>query len=282
MKKILVPTDFSKYADNALMVASKIAKKTGSEIFLIHMLELPNNVGFGVDTMDSGSAKGASIPEVAFFLEKVHEKFVEIKKSSFLKGISVTEVVQFEKTFSGILKFSKAQNIDLIVMGSHGVSSNVEELIIGSNTEKVVRLSEIPVLVIKNNQPDFSISNAVFASDFSEETKPAFKKALNFLENFDSKLHLVTICTPSKFQTSANAEKKVADFIASFDFKKYDVNVYNDTSIEKGILNFTNKINGDLIIICTNKRTGLSRFFNGNISEDIINHAGKAVITFRK
>lgn len=60
-------------------------------------------------------------------------------------------------------------------MGSHGVSG-FREMFIGSNTEKVVRFSEVPVLVVKNEITSFEVRNFVFASDFSEEIKNHFKK----------------------------------------------------------------------------------------------------------
>jgi nucleotide-binding universal stress UspA family protein len=68
-----------------------------------------------------------------------------------LKGLKVSEIIQFEKAFEGILAVSKTNNIDLIVMGSHG-SGGFQEMFIGSNTEKVVRNSDVPVLVIKNKR----------------------------------------------------------------------------------------------------------------------------------
>jgi nucleotide-binding universal stress UspA family protein len=60
MKKILIPTDFSKSAENALKVAAQIAKKNNGEIILLHMLELPSQ---GSDALGSGR----DIPEIMFF-----------------------------------------------------------------------------------------------------------------------------------------------------------------------------------------------------------------------
>ncbi len=77
------------------------------------------------------------------------------------------------------------------------------------------------------------------------------------------------------------AEKIMSDFIANFEIKKYSTHTYNDANIEKGILNFSNHVNADLIAIYTHNRTALSNFFNGSISEDLVNHAIKPVITFK-
>ena len=154
MKRILVPTDFSKNAEYALKVAAQIARKNNSEIILLHMLELPHQ---GNDAINGGSA----IPQIMLYKEKAIEKLEDLMDVDFLDGINVSEIIQFEKAFTGILSISKKNGVDLIVMGSHGVSG-FEEMFIGSNTEKVVRSSEIPVLVIKNEVPTFEVKNMVF------------------------------------------------------------------------------------------------------------------------
>jgi nucleotide-binding universal stress UspA family protein len=273
MKRILVPTDFSEYAENALKVAAIIAKKNNCEIFLLHLLELPNQ-------MNDAVTGGSSIPEVMLFIKKANETLQKIKEQPYLNEISVNASVQFERAFSGILSFNKKNEIDLIVMGSHG-TSGIEEVLIGSNTEKVVRLSEIPVLVIKKNIRDFKFNNFVFASDFSTETKKPFKKMIEFAKIFDANLYLVTICTPNSFKTTKMSEEIMKKFIASFEIENYSTHIYNDVNIENGIINFTNSIDADLIGLCTHGRTGFAHFFNGSISEDLVNHTAKPVITFK-
>ncbi|MGO4820375.1 MULTISPECIES: universal stress protein [unclassified Flavobacterium] len=273
MKQILVPTDFSDHAENALKIAAEIAKKNNSEIFLLHMLEIPNQ-------MNDAISGAASIPEVMLFIEKAQEKLHELKNNSYLEGIQITESIQFERAFEGILSFTKKRAVDLIVMGSHGVSG-IEEILVGSNTEKIVRLSDTPVLVIKKGTKEFHGTNFVFASDFSKEIKKPFLKMLEFTKLFDAKLHLVMICTPNSFKTTAVSNQIINDFIANYDITNYSTHVYNDVNIEKGILNFSKSINADLIGLCTHGRTGLAHFFTGSISEDLVNHARKPIITFK-
>ena len=122
MKRILAPTDFSIYAENALKAAAQLAKKHKAEILLLHMLELPNQMSDAIST-------GKSIPEVMFFIQKAKETFTEIFDRPYLDGIEITEFIQFEKAFDGVLKFTQKNNVDIIVMGSHG-ASGVEEIFI--------------------------------------------------------------------------------------------------------------------------------------------------------
>jgi nucleotide-binding universal stress UspA family protein len=273
MKRILVPTDFSAHANNALLVAAQIAKKTKAEIFLIHMLEIPTQINDAI-------TGAAGIPEVMLFIKKINETLLKSKEKDSLQGVKITESVKLGRTFEGILSFSKKNEIDLIVMGSHGVSG-IEEVLIGSNTEKIVRLSDVPVLVIKKKTTQFTPANFVFASDFSKEIKKPFKKMVEFASIFDAKINLVMICTPNSFKTTAVAEQIISNFISGFKLKNYSTHIYNDLNIEKGISNFSNSIDADLIGLCTHGRTGLAHFFTGSISEDLVNHAVKPVITFK-
>ena len=275
MKRILVPVDFSKEAEAAARVAARIAKKTNSEIFLVHMLELP------VTTIDPAEMNTiSSEPQIIYFMKLAHKKFEAFKKLPFLKGIRVIETVQFQHAFSGIIEESTKNKIDLIVMGSQG-ASGLQEMFIGSNTEKVVRKSKIPVLVIKKNVKNFDIKSILFASDFNKESKSTFHRVIDFAKLFDAKINLLYVNTIHNFNTSDNIEKRIAKFMKDFDFDNYSTNIYNDISIEKGILSFGRKINTDLIALNTHGRSGLSQLFNGSIGQELANHALRPVITFK-
>lgn len=273
MKRILVPTDFSLNADYALRVAAQIAKQNDSEIILLHMLELPHQAG---DALGSGH----QIPEIMLYKNKAISNLEDLMDVDYLEGINVSEIIQFEKAFEGILNVIKKNSIDLVVMGSHG-TSGFQEMLIGSNTEKVVRFSEVPVLVIKNKVDNFNARSFVFASDFSDEIKKPFAQLVAFAGSFDANLNLVMINTPNSFKPTHVAEKIMKDFMIDFNYPKFSMHIYNDVNVEKGILNFSNSVNADLIGMCTHGRTGFAHFFNGSISEDLVNHAVRPVITFK-
>jgi len=274
MKNILVPTDFSDQAENALKVAAQLARKFDGEIYLLHMLELPLQL---IDPVNSGNQ---NIPEALFFMKLAHQRFTKVMKRPYLKNIKVHETVEFHRAFEGIMEISKEKKCDLIVMGSHG-ASGFQEMFIGSNTEKVVRHSEIPVLVIKNETQEFNIENFVLATDASANHKHIFEKATKFAEKINAELHLLFINTPNDFMTSKEANKKIQEFTSNSSPENYKVHIYNDISVEKGILNFARKLDAGLLGIGTHGRKGIAHFFNGSISEDLVNHTNRPVITFK-
>lgn len=275
MKKILVPTDFSEQAESALKVAAQFAKKHNSEIYILHMLELPTQL---IDPATSGS--GNQIPESIYFMKLAHKRFEEVLSKDYLNGIKVYEAVQFQEAFDGIMEFTKDNNVDMVVMGSHG-ASGMKEVFIGSNTEKVVRNSDIPVLVIKDDIMVSDVKNMVYATDLMEKNKDSFIEAVQFCNMLNAKMHVVYINTSNKFKTDDYLEEKSTALLSGVDTNNLSFEVYGAESVEKGILKYASKKNADLIGVSTHGRKGLAHFLNGSISEDLVNHAKKPVVTFR-
>lgn len=275
MKKILVPTDFSKPSEYASKLASKLAEKANSEVHLLHMVELPTGI------IDMGAGTNFSIPESMLYIRKVRDRLIDYKKEFFPKNENVKHAIRFQTPFDGIRDYAKKNNPDLIVMGAKG-HTDLEEMLIGSNTEKVVRNSEIPVMVTKKDGDNFTPKNLVFTSSFKPNKNEAFERFLTFAKNFEnSNIHLLKINTPQKFENTQETNARIQNFINAYDLQNYSINVYNDSSIEKGILNFSNKVNADVIALATHGRSGLSHIFNGSITKSLSKSSIKPMLTFK-
>lgn len=276
MKRIIVPIDFSEQSEFALEAAANLAQKYGSELIVLHMLELSNAI-----LTTNGTAIN---DEAVFYLKLAEQKFEAFLDKPYLEGVKVTPIVKHFKVFSEVNEVANEHQANLIVMGSHG-ASGVKEALIGSNTEKVVRNSDIPVLVIKHNPILLDFENAVFASDFSDDAVKPYLNAKVTFDKLGAKMHLVYVNSPDgNFRSSAEIDKKVSLFLKKADGDLSNiskVNVVSDYSIEKGILNFASIIGADLIAVATHGRKGLAHFFEGSISEDIANHSTLPVMTFK-
>ncbi len=274
MKKILVPTDFSEEAENAAEVAAFLAKKNGAEIYLLHVMEIPTyESNYVFQTYQD-------IPEGLFLMKQAKQRFQEFLKKPFFKGVRVIEAIQFERTYENIVKQAKEKEIDLIVMGSHG-ASGFKEMFVGSNTERVVRLASCPVFTVKHKMSEKEIDDVVFASDFSSEVYNAFVKIQQVVELFEAKLHILKVNTPNAFQSSKDSKEQMEDFAKYFELSDYEIHIYNDESVEQGILNFADEIDADLVSLATHGRKGLSHLINGSLAEDVANHSTRPVLSMR-
>ena len=272
MNKIIVPIDFSEYSEYALETAAILAKRNNAELLALHMLEMDK--GRVTDSIDAHNEK------MVFFLKLAEKKFDEFLTKDFLEGVNVTPIVKHFKVFSEVAEVAEEHNADMIVMGSHG-SSGLSEIFVGSNTEKVVRYSEIPVLVVKQKPENLKFETVTFASDFSEEMVEPYIKARQLFDN----IKLLHVNVPGEgFKSSAEMETTVADFLQKADGNLdnlNDVHYTSDYTVEKGILNASSLLGADLIAVPTHGRKGLAHFFTGSISEDVANHATLPVITFK-
>lgn len=276
MKKILIPIDFSTSSKHASKLASKIARGSSSEVHLLHMIELPKGV------LDITSKGVFSIPENMLYIKKTKEAMQKFEDTYFSKNDDVIQSILFESPSEGILKYNKKINADLIVMGSKGHSA-IEELLIGSNTEKTIRTSKTPVLVVKKDEENFKQRNLVFASDFKEsETKnEPLKKLIDFSERFKSTFHLLKINTPSQFENTQVSKQKMEKFAEKYNLTKYTINTQNDSSIEEGIVNFSNEVYADIIALESQGRSYLSHFLNRSVTKHVSNSALQPVIIFK-
>ena len=153
-KKILVPVDFSDCSRKAFYVALKLAKVFGSETYVVHVQE-PISL-FATDEDVERQTK-----EMNRVIEGVKRRVNELFDKGGIDEVDRRRVrteIRAGKPYLEIVKFAVQEHIDLIVMGSHGYTG-VNNLLIGSQVEKVIRRAPMPVLCIKPD--DFEIGSDI-------------------------------------------------------------------------------------------------------------------------
>lgn len=143
LKRILAPTDFSEYSSEAIGYACALAEKFGAELHLLHVLE----VHAGSTPVFAGGL--ALTPRVQESREAAE---TELKKVAPDRE-AVRATVE-GPAFLGIVRYAKENNIDLIVMGTHG-RSGLAHVMIGSVAERVVRKAPCPVLTVRHPKHEF-------------------------------------------------------------------------------------------------------------------------------
>lgn len=276
MKRILVPVDFSKYSEYALEVAAAIAKKETAEIVVVHMMGLKDSLL----TRDQSRELFNGLQ----YMQLTKEKFMEFLDKDYLEDIVVHDTIRNYKVFSELNEVAKEWKAELIIMGSHGLTG-VKDVVVGSNTEKVVRTSEIPVLVVKKQLKNFRISQAVFVTNFDSKFIPAYQEARKFLRYFSCDPKLLYVNLPEKFMSTREMEASSAEFLTEAGINNpellNEVSYYCDYTLESGIDHYCEERDIDLIILPTHGRKGLSHFFYGSVGENVANNARIPVLTMK-
>lgn len=282
MIKVLVPFDFSQTAHHALNFATSLTENYHKvEITVLHIVETP--VATGMSTMGGGYDAMPDFQNHIFFMELVEarkKQFKELEeKYAGSKFVFNTKLV-LGNVYKGISGAIKDEAPDLVIMGSKG-SSGLEEVIIGSNTEKVVRNATCPVITIKADTPIDKMRKVVFASDFKESDDEVAARIKRMQSIFNAEFYFVIVNTPGNFETTRESIARIKVFVQKHRFENIKAEVYNSLSEESGIIEFADDVEADLIAMTTHGRTGLLHLITGSIAEDVVNHSKRPVWTYK-
>lgn len=271
MKKILVPTDFSKYARAAEDTALDIAKIAGAEVHFMHSMFTP------IDWASISLKREASFPETKIKIGAAKNELKKLIDRADKIGIKTREFIAYDRGREEIELHLKKYNHDFVIMGSHGEKGM--KALLGSNTQKVIRYSKAPVLVVRKNPIRTGIKNIVFASTFEEDILKPFKSVADFADLFNANIHFVYINSPYHFKETDEAENQMTTFIKKSGRKKCTFSIYNALNEERGILKFAESVNASVISLVTHGRNGISRFITPSLTEDIVNHSEIPVLS---
>jgi nucleotide-binding universal stress UspA family protein len=267
MKTILVPCDFSKPAVNAFKFALDIAAQSNGSVHLLNVMELP--VLHDTVIMPVLSFEEDFFNELRGKTEKEMEKLIKKYKA---QNIDVITEIKMGPIFETIIEYIKENNIDQVIMGSHG-ATGIREILIGSNAEKIVRRSPVPVIVIKELYRG-PIKSIVFPNTLDIDHQEDLVSKVKALQHFfKAQLHIVWINTPMNFTSDRITLERLKSFAKRYMLKDYTINIFNHPEFEDGVTEFANMMQADMIAMGTHGRKGLSHFFLGSMAENIVNES---------
>lgn len=150
LNKILVPLDFSEFGKHALRYGCEFARRFGAELHLLHVVE---------DIYPMVPEAGMLLPVQGDYLAELQasarKALEKLPETEWSQGIA--EIIRHVETgtpFLEVIRYAKAHEIDLIVVGTHGRTGLVH-MLMGSVAEKIVRKSPCPVLTVRPEGHDF-------------------------------------------------------------------------------------------------------------------------------
>ena len=149
IKTVLVPTDFSEASETALTYGRAMAEAFGASLHLVHVME---------DLLAHAWAAEvyvASAPNLREEIERESRQRLEtMLPEAGRERLQARVALLAGNPFIEIIRYAKAKDIDLIVMGTHG-RGPIAHMLLGSVAEKVVRKSPCPVLTVRDKQHQF-------------------------------------------------------------------------------------------------------------------------------
>lgn len=277
MKKIIVPVDFSKLSANALDFAIEFNALVKGEILLLHVLELPSYSFSVAGEMALGNPEDFYNGQA---IKAAHERLQEWADKVVDAGQKVSLRMKHGNPYQNISTEIVEEKAHWIVMGSTGCSG-LSEVFLGSNTERVIRHSDSPVITIKGPTKISDMKNMVFASDLSEEQDWVAYKAKDVQDMLKLNMHIVKVKTPHNFLTEKAAMEQLEAFAKRNRFENNTLNTIEGDYPDEGVIDFAEQVKAGLIIMGTHGKTGLAHIFGGSRAEDLANHSKIPVMTFK-
>ncbi|MBT0812501.1 universal stress protein [Litoribacter ruber] len=272
MKKILVPTDFSQGSKIATEYALAIAEMCNTSIVFLHIVVTP------LDWVNLPLEKEKLYPETKAEIANAKRALQELENNAHAKGVAVETSLQFNKSREAIEEHIIKGEFDLVVMGSHG-ARGIREFMIGSNAQKVIRNSAVPVLVVKTPPDEYTFRNIVFASTYQDGHIASFQKIIELGENLAAPIHLLYINTPYYFKETEDMEYMLNSFAEGFPNNNFQKHIYNAFNEERGISNFMTNKGMDVLAIATEGKSSIKQLFSPSLTESLINHLDNPILT---
>ena len=146
--KILVPTDFSEESNKALHYAIALARPNGSEILLVHVVELP------IYPVNLGISPVVVPPLDREIRDRMQDALARLVAEQVPKDLVARAALRDGRPSQEIVAAARAEDADLIVIATHG-HTGLKKVLLGSTTERVVREAPCPVLVVRQRERDF-------------------------------------------------------------------------------------------------------------------------------
>ncbi|MCX6295989.1 MAG: universal stress protein [Bacteroidetes bacterium] len=276
IQKILIPIDFSETSMLAIEHAGFTAQLFKAELILLHVVE-KHWEQFSI------IAPELRISEPSDLINAIEKKLAEVAADIRAKyGVRSTAITSSGNIFNEILSISKENNVDLVVMGTHG-TSGVVEFFIGSNTFKMVTESECPVISVQAQAQKLGFKDILLPIDNSSHSRQKVNQAIVIAKHFASKIHILGLGDPSDETAGKKFEIKldqIEEYIkkCNLPFSRKTVDAKNQA---KTTYEYAKSINADLIVIMTDQDEILTGRFMGTYAQQIINHSKIPVMSIQ-
>ncbi len=255
MKIILVPTDFSDVAENAINYAAEFAILTHAKLILFHAYHVPlvttevPVIILGLDELEKGRMEG---------LKKI-ERNLYLK---YGKTISIQCVCKCGFAVDEIKLYTSKHKVDLVVMGMQG-AGYLTEKIIGSVTTSLIQKAECPILVISKGVKFKNIKKIVLACDYNEtEYKEILEPLKEFTQIFKS--HIYVFNVEREVEHAVSAAQVVSDFMKlehSLAGADHTFHYASNEDIVNGINEFVEEYKMDMVVMIPLKHSVLKNIF---------------------
>jgi len=274
MKILLIPTDFSETSEAAIDFGLQLAKQHGYDVILHH----------SVDFAHTYESMYMDTPNVQSFTNEVVED-CETRLENLLRshrggGLTITKSLTVGNMVQDLKKLVEVKEVDLMVMGTKG-ASGLKEFFVGSNTEKIVRIIDCPIISIPEKSQFNRVRKILVPVDLNE-LRPGFLRQISFFQQlFSAAVEFLWVKTPHSIENVELIMEEFNNVLSKYEISSSSFTIIREVFPDDGILEYAKDSESDMIAMATHARRGLAHLFSGSLTEDVMNHASIPLWSFK-
>jgi nucleotide-binding universal stress UspA family protein len=277
LRNILVPTDFSKHAENALEHAVYLGSGFRAEITVMHVDEFAVTP-LGAREIDDDAVRRFKERQDAFF----NEQFAHMKQVAQGQNVTLNTMVVPGRSYKVIVEESERKDYDLIVIATRGWT-HLAQYLTGSTAERVVRFSRQPVLTIQQApKPGGAIETVLCPTDLSPAGNSALSYAFAVAQQSKAKLYIQYISELEKPESREQLMDRLPPLTEHYpQLHDVDWEFICDRDVEpsNSIIRFAEDRDISIIVMSTHGRKGLRRAYIGNNTAEVVRKSTRPVLT---
>ena len=273
--KIVVPVDFSEQSLIALGQSYNLAREYNAEILLLHVME------------EGGFIRIATAKQLTDMKKELQKKLDKLADETSKKSkIAVDTMLAKGKVYEKVIEVADMVDATLIIMGCNS-KKKLKKFFIGSNALRVVREATCPVITIKGKHHREGCKNIVLPLDLTKETRDKVRQAIEIakLGSYKATIRVVSVLQSSD-EFLVNKLSRQLEQVKSF-VHNQDVECTaeivkmqkGDETLAQCIIDYSNKVDGDLLIIMTQQEANFTRMFIGSTAQEIVNNSDIPVLS---
>jgi len=282
MKTIIVPTDFSENAANAVKYAIMMSKLHYNKLIFTHVYSLPflnPEAGMVYDASLSESLRIQADKALREHIDKVYES-LGMHRNLLLSEIEVIEAISLS---GGIEKMHHKYNAQLVIMGTHG-ATGLKKFFLGSNAVDVLENSDVPMLSIPDQCVFNEIKNVTYASDFTDIEKE-IKEVLNFAKSFNAEVDVIHVAKDKGLEKIVEIDPLIKKWQEVNSCKKINLHVMQAAENEEtnaAIKKLLHQINANILVMFHKDRNFWKSIFEKSTTAELVYEWSAPILSMHK
>jgi nucleotide-binding universal stress UspA family protein len=278
MKTLLYATDYSKNSVSALQLAYKLSQGLGTRLVITHTFNLP--IVMGVEAQDDRPILEGNPFKIHraqlenFCTEHLGNKWDDPKIQ--------LEPVQNSSVIKGIISKAEEYHAQLIVVGTKG-ASDLEEIILGSTTKKLIEKAPCPVIAIPNDVLPRNMDTMVYATDFEEEDIHAIQKLTEIAKPLKAKIKVVHISTTEEYAGDLLMEWFKDMLRSKVDYPDIEFELLFSEDVFDTLKIYLGVVNADMVVMLEREKKGfLKKWFHRDLVKKMEDYGEIILMSFNE